>query len=156
MAKRTRGWPLPDRLEHYSEQVTETGCILWTGCINASGYGILNHKGSARLAHRLAWTEAHGAIPAGLCVLHRCDTPACINVDHLFLGDNAANVQDKVRKGRARGQPGEENPNAKLTAEDVSRIRREKLRACEVRDQYGICYGHALRIVNSQSWEAAA
>lgn len=54
------------------------------------------------LAHRIAWEMTHGTIPMGLYVLHRCDTPACVNPEHLFLGDQTVNMQDAKRKGRTR------------------------------------------------------
>jgi hypothetical protein len=50
-------------------------------------------------------------------VLHRCDNPPCINPDHLFLGTHADNMRDMVSKERGH------NPNVKLNAIDVSRIR---------------------------------
>jgi hypothetical protein len=50
--------------------------------------------------HRLVWEEANGPIPDGLHVLHRCDVPACCNIDHLFLGTPADNLRDQIAKGR--------------------------------------------------------
>jgi hypothetical protein len=43
-----------------------------------------------------------GPIPKGQWVLHRCDTPACSNPDHLFLGDRRINMEDAVAKGRCK------------------------------------------------------
>jgi hypothetical protein len=50
---------------------------------------------------RQAWEKANGPIPDGEYVLHRCDEPLCINLEHLFLGDQGANITDKFLKGRA-------------------------------------------------------
>lgn len=38
-----------------------------------------------------------------MCACHHCDTPPCINPDHLFEGTRADNVRDAQLKGRAGG-----------------------------------------------------
>lgn len=82
-----------------------TGCLLWEGAVARYGYGhvkVGGRKGRNVLVHRMVWEEANGPIPDGLHVLHRCDVPACCNVDHLFLGTHADNMQDMWNKGRVR------------------------------------------------------
>jgi hypothetical protein len=44
----------------------ETPCIEYDGYLNKTGYGKLKVDGRWWLAHRLAWTKAHGPIPDGL------------------------------------------------------------------------------------------
>lgn len=88
------------------EPEPNTGCWLWTGPSNSKGYGKTTHgfmpSGAGRivLAHRMAWIIRFGSIPDGLCVLHRCDNPPCVNTDHLFLGTQGDNSTDKARKCR--------------------------------------------------------
>lgn len=92
--------------------VPEAGCWLWTGDTGGRrGYGRMRVGGRQVRAHRLSWQLHRGAIPAGLCVCHRCDTPSCVNPDHLFLDTNEGNTADRVRKGRSRGgRSGATNP----------------------------------------------
>jgi hypothetical protein len=58
-------------------------------------------------AHILIWLAAGKEIPDGMFVCHSCDTPRCINIEHLFLGTPQDNMDDKVSKGRQHfGGPG--------------------------------------------------
>jgi hypothetical protein len=106
---------LPDDEVFDAKTVPEpnTGCLLWTG--GYGGYGRFRRL----VAHRYSWERAFGVIPAGMLVCHKCDTPACVNPDHLFLGTDLDNARDKITKGRALF--GEKHPIA-LSAERVRRI----------------------------------
>lgn len=126
-------------------------CWLWQGTPCNSGYGEFGFNGARWLTHRLAYTLAYGPIPAGLCVLHRCDANyplrdityrLCCRPDHLFLGTRADNAADRDAKGRCvwdhpvRGDQhyhrlrpetvrrGERHPVAKLDETAVREIRR--------------------------------
>lgn len=107
--------------------VTKTdSCWLWHGCTQDFGYGVMRIKQKTNLTHRLSWELANGRkIPDGLCVLHRCDVPACVNPDHLFLGTKKDNNDDKMSKGRNRfvSRSGEDHPSSKLTVALVKEIR---------------------------------
>ena len=80
-------------------------CWFWTGATVKDGYGTIRVGGRqaiARGAHRVSWELHNGPIPSGQLVLHTCDTPACVNPNHLFLGTHQDNADDKIAKGRDR------------------------------------------------------
>ncbi len=76
------------------------GCWEWQGSRNKLGYGITSLRGRAIRAHRVSWEIVNGPIPDGLLVCHRCDNPACVRPDHLFLGTQIDNLRDMRTKGR--------------------------------------------------------
>lgn len=84
-----------------------TGCWLWTAALNTYGYGKMGRtrEEGPEGAHRIAWRLLKGPIPLGMFVLHRCDMPACVNPEHLFLGTQADNIRDSVIKGRHSKPP---------------------------------------------------
>ena len=135
-----------------------SGCWLWEGCVNDDGYGRIGSRGHRYIAHRLSWILHRGAIPSGMCVLHKCDTPACVNPDHLFLGTRHDNARDMVRKSRhlyrpkPTPRPGEANPQAKLTEEDVRAIRLDARLLSIVAKAYGISDSQVSNIRLRKKW----
>lgn len=86
------------------------------------GYGQFGVRaGYIEIAHRYSWIIANGPIPDGLCALHKCDNPKCVNPNHLFLGTRADNTMDMCEKGRNRSRPtlGTKNGASKLSEEQV-------------------------------------
>lgn len=94
--------------ERFWQRVALTDeCWPWLGAKNKNGYGTFSptKELSKTLAHRFAWELYRGPIPEGMLVCHTCDNPECTNPKHLFLGTPQDNMDDKVRKGRWRGNP---------------------------------------------------
>lgn len=87
-----------------------SGCWLWFGAVDRKGYGQIRMPGRAgeakhETAPRVSWKLSGRDIPSGLHVLHRCDTPGCVNPSHLFLGTHVDNMRDRDAKGRNSKPP---------------------------------------------------
>lgn len=100
-----------------------SGCWIWTASVDEQGYGFFKLNYKMRKSNRVSWELHFGKIPAGLCVLHKCDTPSCVNPSHLFLGTHSDNQVDALAKGR-RIQP-------KGTGRDWASIRKTGIKRRE-------------------------
>lgn len=132
-----------------------SGCWRWTGRTNKQGYGLIAGeidgvryapKGQALLAHRASWIIHNGPIEDngtyhGTVVMHVCDTPGCVNPQHLKLGTQADNVLDMIQKGRkVSGTPsGVKHWNSSIKDQaDIDLICATKGKTKELADKYGV------------------
>jgi hypothetical protein len=94
--------PIDDeRRRRFWSKVDKSGdCWTWTAGRDGKYGKFCMPKGQSCRAHRISYEMAHGPIPDGMFVCHRCDNPLCVRPDHLFIGSNRDNVHDAVRKGR--------------------------------------------------------
>jgi len=157
----------------FAKVVKSDSCWLWAGCKDRKGYGKFsvghskNPDGSRRnsmvSAHRFSYELAHGPIPSndqhhGVCVLHKCDTPACVNPDHLFLGTNTDNVKDMDAKGRrvVVAKRGEAHANSVLNEMQVREIVRlhrvDKVTQIQLSKDYGVCGATINHIFTGRLW----
>ncbi|MCB0081196.1 MAG: HNH endonuclease [Caldilineaceae bacterium] len=133
------------------------GCLEWTHGTSPGGYGAFWLNGGMRRAPRVAWELEVGEIPDGLCVLHKCDNPKCVDIAHLFLGTMKDNSIDCVNKGRNKNPKlsGEKHPMAKLTSDDAREIyllTRYGLANIEIAAIYGTCKETVSHIKNGRQW----
>ena len=144
------------------------GCWLWTGATSPKGYGRVWFNGKTRRAHRVAWLLTNGPIPDGMKVLHSCDAPQCCRPDHLFIGTDRDNMEDRGRKGRtacgerqgAWTRPecvprGEQHGMSKTTEVDVREMRRRKALGETYQAiclAFGLHWQTVWRIVHRKSW----
>lgn len=133
-----------ERFAEYVMPVPESGCHIFLGQESHNGYGRFQPNGRRKVAaHRYAWLQERGEIPAGLMLCHKCDTPQCCNVDHLFLGTCKENKQDSVRKGRhSHGRPASEAKrktcNPVLTEETARQVFNAEGTHQSIADRMGI------------------
>jgi DNA-binding XRE family transcriptional regulator len=80
----------------------------------------------------------------------KIDNPPCVNPAHLFLGTQAENMRDMIRKGR--NVTGEKHGNAKLTDLEIIEIRRlyalSTYTQQELGDKFSVCNQSINLIVN--------
>lgn len=133
-------------------------CWEWKGTLTPLGYGQKSIGDRHFATHRLSWAWANDrwsekGPPKGLCVLHRCDNPACCNPRHLFLGTKKDNSQDMVRKGRNRCQRGEKVALSKLTEEKIRLIRASRKSNRQLAEEFGVCHPNISRIRSRKMWK---
>lgn len=87
-------------LEKSIKIVQRSPCWEWQKSRDKHGYGYVGQDAKTKKAHRVSYETFIGLIPEGMCVLHRCDNPPCINPEHLFLGTLKQNALDRDAKHR--------------------------------------------------------
>ncbi|MCY7382774.1 MAG: HNH endonuclease [Microcoleus sp. CAN_BIN18] len=111
-------------------EIQDNDCIIFQGAKDGAGYGRYFKNGKSKSVTRAVLAEKLGyEIPTSMDACHTCDTPSCINPEHLWAGTRSENALDASKKGRTQGKS---HPlsNAKLDWEKVREIR-QKLAAGE-------------------------
>lgn len=159
----------PSRLVHEGNEIERfhqkyvrvpfSGCWIWIGGTrpNAQGHLYGRHhqdNGEGIGAHRFSWLIHNGPINNWLFVCHHCDTPLCVNPEHLFLGDAVANAADMLRKGRQPKDRGEDKKGrAKLTNAQATEIRtRSDMSLSQLAAEYRVSPTTISRVRNHVSY----
>jgi hypothetical protein len=109
--------------------------------------------GKVELAHRHVYKNEIGEIADGMLVCHTCDNPSCVNPEHLFIGTNDDNMKDRDKKNRVAH--GDAHYKAKLSSDDVSKIKRRLDvgdKQEDVADDFGVCRGTISAIATGRTW----
>jgi len=137
-----------------------TGCWLWFGVTTPQGYGKVAFKAHKIIAaHRMAVYLYRGEKDSGPVLMHKCDTPSCVNPDHLEWGTVKQNCIDGWVRGKLsrRVSPvrGTNSALAILTDEQVVGMRQmrrwgEKMEA--IAAAYGVSRNCATKAIYGLSY----
>ena len=115
----------------------------------------LRFNGVQTLATRAVWTIAHGG-PGASFVLHKCNGGSgdhgCININHLYLGDNRQNMIDRSDD---LVMTLERHPNAKLTngqAEEILERARSGDRVGRLAAEFGVSHATISNLIRGVYW----
>lgn len=143
---------------HKKYEKQENGCWIWTGGTRPNHRRTLYGRhhldnGSAEGAHRFSYILVNGPIPSGIYICHKCDTPLCVNPDHLFASDHAGNMRDMVQKNRSyRGRGELKRGRAKLTDQQAQEIRDMNLSHSKIAEIFGVSQTTISRIKRKESY----
>lgn len=141
--------PLEERFSNFVHPEPNSGCWLWLGVVNGAGYGRVglgSREQGMDFAHRVSFRLHKGEIPSGQDVCHSCDTPLCVNPDHLFLGSRKVNMRDCASKGRV---------SAKLSRPQVLAIRaalKSGRLQKDLAEEYGVHPASIKSIKSGRTW----
>lgn len=132
-------------------------CWEWNAALmNGYGWFLFSKKDGPKFAHRVSafFAGLIDNINSELHVLHKCDNTKCCNPAHLFIGTNADNVADRVKKGRTKwiSHHGETNGMSKLSSADLNVVRNlyktKNISQSEIAKIFNIQQPQVSRIVN--------
>lgn len=112
-------------IEYY---VNENGCHICTSHAKTrKGYIKMNRDGFCEM-HRWIYWKATGERPE--VVMHVCNNPSCINIDHLKAGTQKDNMRHMAMSGNQMQQ--------KLTPEQALIIFKDPRKQKEIAEEYGL------------------
>lgn len=148
-----------DAVERFHDKYDkkENGCWIWSASTRPNAKGQLygrhhNEFGKSEGAHRFSYRVHNNEDISGKFVCHKCDTPLCVNPEHLFLSDHIGNMKDMRMKGRSARLIGENNHVSKLTDTQAEEIRKSELSQSKLAKVYGVSQATIGRIKRGQSY----
>lgn len=102
----------------------DNGCIEYTGAKFSQGYGAFYLKNKNLKAHRFYYEAFVGKITDGMQVNHHCDNKICCNVEHLYVGTQKQNIDDREKRNRGIRISGEKHHKTIVSEKDIQFIRK--------------------------------
>jgi hypothetical protein len=118
-------------------------------------YLAVSHEGKRWLAHRLAYIEAYGPLPAGKpFVCHMCNNPRCFEATHLYAGSGKDNARDREQRWGG-AWPAWRERHQRLDADCARVIRAAYSAGASQRllaSVFGVSQRAIWQIVNNKTW----
>lgn len=131
----------------------DNGCWIWKGSTDRDGYGLMSIDDRSRRVHRISYEVfKEEKIPFDKNACHSCDTPACVNPDHIFVAKSFENTQDMMEKGRSRFS----GRGVILNAEKIKKIRflaSHSFSSADIGRMFKIGAPHVDQIVERKIWD---
>lgn len=134
------------------DRLGEDECWPWHYHANHHGHGRMYVQGRNVMASHIALELDGRPRPEGLCALHSCDNPPCVNPKHLRWGTQIENISDRVERGRNGSALGVRNFHAKLNEADVLEIRNNPISSKILSEKYGVSRVMICKIRRGESW----
>ena len=137
----------------------ECGCLEWTGTKKSTGYGRFWCDGEMRFAHRWLYQRLNDVVlTKEQVVMHSCDNPSCVSIDHLSVGSHKENTADMIGKGRgvSNFKRGTAHHDAKLDEEKVRQIRLSADTQRALAERYGVSTVTIRRVRQRKIWKHVA
>ena len=147
------GGTMEERIWMHLRDAGPSGCLVWTGQLDHSGYGAIANSRRSGKVHRLMLALCIGReLSSGEMAIHSCDNRACCNPDHLRVGSAADNAADMANRGRSLR--GERSTSARLTAADVLAIRAASgVSYAELARTYGVDDSTVAAAAKRRTWK---
>lgn len=131
-------------------------CWIWKGGLDGSGYPRIRCQGKRYRAHRLSLAAFRNQQLGQLLACHHCDTPTCVNPEHLFLGTTQDNVNDKIEKNRINPAKGNNHWKSKLKENDIIHIfllNAQKVPYSDIAKRFSVSDACISDIISRNTWK---
>jgi hypothetical protein len=131
-------------------------CWEWEGTVKSTGYGHFKTNNQMIIATRYMMGQIQGKEIDGFYILHECHNPICVNPNHLYLGNQKENMEDRYEDKPNSSVVGSENGRSKINEETANEIRNryreEDVTYYDLEKDYPISHTTIGKIVRNEKW----
>lgn len=128
----------------------ESGCILFPEVKHAYGLISITTDGKRKNVpvHRAMYMAVNDCLnlPRTIVIRHKCDTPRCVNIDHLFKGSSGDNIQDCIERGRRSKRYKEHSRARTYSPEIVEKIKQATGRNRDIAIALNVPFAYVSRV----------